>query len=109
MLKFITGFELVTFCNDYTKTAKRCVTPEAVIAAAEDLALIAKTGNKFTKYGGRKGVNDLFHVWEGKEKATLAKIESEKKENKDVSALQKDLGIITQTKDTLLKMYNGAK
>jgi aminopeptidase N len=108
-LKYFNGFEVVTFCNHYTKTAKRCSTPEAVLAAATDLQALAIGATRFTKYGALKGLRDLSQTWENKEKAAAAKIETIKKEGNDTSSLEKELKKISETKEVLTQMYNSAK
>jgi aminopeptidase N len=108
-LKYMTGFEVAGFLSMYAKTAKRCVLPASAIAVATDLETISKGASRFTKYGAVKGLRDISAVWEGKEKTTKAKIESTKAENKDVSALEKELKTITETKDIITKMYNASK
>lgn len=108
-LRYINGFELMTFLNDYIKTAKRCTKSESVITAATDFEWIARGGGKFTKFGSVKGIRDLMNIWETKEKTQLAKLETAKKESKDVSALEKELTEITNTKENLKKAYDRAK
>jgi len=108
-LKYVTGFGTMTFIGTYAKTSKRFGTAEAALAAAQDFEVIAKGGNRFTKYPAVKGIKDLSNTWEGKERTTLARLEAAKKENKNVDWLEKELKIISQTKDALSKMYDKVK
>ena len=108
-MRYINGFELISFLNDYIKTAKRCVKAESALMAATDFEWVARGGGRFTKFGSVKGIRDLISIWESKEKAQLAKIETAKKESKDSSALEKELTEIASTKESLKKAYDRAK
>ena len=108
-LKYMNGFEIVSFCNYYAKTAKRCNLPASSIIAAKDLESFAKGSNRFTKYGALKGLRDISVAWEAKEKAAKLKLDAAKSENKSSADLEKDYNTINETKDILLKMYNGVK
>lgn len=108
-MRYINGFELISFLNDYIKTAKRCVKSESALMAATDFEWVARGGGRFTKFGSVKGIRDLISIWESKEKAQLAKIETAKKESKDSSALEKELTEIASTKESLKKAYDRAK
>lgn len=108
-MRYINGFELITFLNDYTKVAKRCAKSESALTAATDFEWIARGGGRFTKFGAVKGIKDLFNIWETKEKTLAAKIENGKKENKDVASSEKELKEIVSTKESLQKSYDRAK
>lgn len=69
-LKYINGFELMGFCNLYSKTAARCGDPKNLVVTAKDLAIIGKDANKFVKYGATKGIKDLITAAEGNENAS---------------------------------------
>jgi len=107
-LKQCTGFEIMSFLSLYSKTAKRCGSLSATVAAT-DMATIGKGANKFAKFSAAKGIRDILAVWEAKEKTTKAQLEAAKKENKDVSAIEKELKTITETKEILTKKYNETK
>lgn len=104
-LKYINGFELMSFCNLYSKTAARCADPKNMVIAAKDLSIIGKDASKFIKYSAQKGIKDLMTAAENREKTTLAKIETAKKENKDVSALEKELKAANDAKEEITKLY----
>lgn len=108
-IKYMTGFEMVSFCGLYSKTAKRCTSEVSAISCAKDLETIAFGATRFVKYGAVKGLRDLTQVWEGKEKATKAKLEAATAEKKDTAALEKELKTITETKDIISKSYNKVK
>jgi aminopeptidase N len=108
-LKYMTGFSLATYIGNYSKTARRCNTPGAAIAAAMDLESMAKSATRFTRFPCVKGLKDLTAVWEGKEKAMKAKVDEAKAGGKDASAMEKELKTITETKDIIAKKYNGVK
>lgn len=108
-IKYMTGFEMVSFCGLYAKAAKRCTNYVGAISAANDLKYIATDATRFVKYGAVKGLKDLAQAWEGKEKAAMAKVEAAKKENKDTTELEKELKTIKETKDIITKSYNEVK
>ncbi|MDO9001727.1 MAG: M1 family aminopeptidase [Bacteroidota bacterium] len=103
------GFEVMGFIGLYSKTAKRCSTEAAVNTAVDDLYAIGKGGSRFTKYSAAKGIKDIATVWESKEKALKSKIETAKKESKDVTELEKELKSTTAAKDSFIKKYNEIK
>jgi aminopeptidase N len=108
-MKYINGFELLTFSSNYAKTAKRCKTSAAAMAAAADLEGIALASGRMTRYAGVKGVKDILGVWITKEKQATTNIEKAKKENKDVSGMEKELKEISSTKEALQNIYNKIK
>ena len=81
-LKYINGFELMSFCNLYSKTAMRCTESKNVLMAANDLAIISKDGSKFIKYTTQKGLKDIMLLWAKKEQATTKKLKLPKKKIK---------------------------
>lgn len=97
-MKNVNGFEMISFCNYYAKCAKKCNNSVSAIIAAEDFESIAKSGNKFTKFGAQKSLKDLMAVWEQKEKAAKASNMNEK-----------DLKTITETKEIIINRYNNVK
>jgi hypothetical protein len=108
-MKYVNGFELLTFLNDYTKISKRCSSAEMVLVAATDFEWIAKDGSKFTKYGAVKGIRDLLAIWQTKSKTYNGYVEAAKKESKDATALEKALKEINETVNTLQKSYDSVK
>jgi aminopeptidase N len=108
-MKYMNGFEIVSFCNFYAKTAKRCNNPVNILTAAKDLESIGSSTNRFTKYGAIKGLRDISVVCEGKEKTAKAKLEAAKSENKDVTAIEKEYKILSETKEAVEKMYKAVK
>ncbi|MEI8135749.1 MAG: M1 family metallopeptidase [Bacteroidota bacterium] len=103
------GFEVMGFIGLYSKTAKRCSTSTSAIIAADDLYSLGKGGSRFTKYSAAKGVKDIANGWEAKEKTLKIQLEVAKKENKDVTAIEKDLKSATETKEIIIKKYNEIK
>jgi aminopeptidase N len=103
------GFEVMGFIGLYSKTAKRCSNASSALAAGDDLYALGKGGSRFTKFSAAKGIKDIASVWETKEKTLKTQIETAKKENKDVSSLEKDLKTANETKETLTKKYNEIK
>jgi aminopeptidase N len=108
-LKYVSGFELLSFSSSYVKTAKRSTSSSMAIATAMDLEELSKGASKFIKFSLLKGMKDLASTWEALETGKKAKIEADKKENKDVTTLEKELITVTETKDILTKMYNRSK
>ncbi len=104
-LKQCNGFELMGFIGMYAKTAKRCSTYTSAIVAVNDLNTLGKGANRFTKFSAAKGIKDILTVWEGKEKTQKAQLETAKKENKDITTLEKDLKTTSETKDIIAKKY----
>jgi len=107
-LKYMTGFEMVSFCGLYAKVAKRC-TYVGALTAARDFETISKGANRFTKYGAVKGIKDILTVWEGKEKAVKAKLDAAKANNENVTALEKEYKETSETKEILNKIYTSVK
>ena len=104
------GFELLGFGSIYGKFLKRCTKPETAIAGANDLSGLAKSGNKYVKFGALKVIkSNLIDNWEGKEKKLKKDIETATKENKDVAALNAELATVTDTKNKLVEIYNKVK
>ncbi|MBL7912284.1 MAG: M1 family metallopeptidase [Bacteroidia bacterium] len=108
-LKQFNGFEVMGFISMYAKTAKRCTSSVSAIVAAGDLNAMGKGANRFTKYSAAKGIKDILNVWETKEKTLKAQVAAAQKENKDVTALEKELKLTTETKDIIAKKYNEIK
>jgi aminopeptidase N len=105
-MRYMSGFEMVTFMSDYAKAAKRCKTSRAALTAASDMEWVAREGGKYSRYGTMKGISDLFSIWETREKDQLAAIENAKKDKKDVSAMETELKTITETKEQIAKIYS---
>ncbi len=106
-MKNFGGFEMISFMGNYIKFAKRCETYAAAITAARDFDALALEGGKFTKGGAVKGLKDLVTVWTKKESDMKAKVDAAKKENKDTSALEKDLKTTSETKDIIAGLLKG--
>jgi aminopeptidase N len=97
-IKNINGFEMVSFCSYYAKCAKRCNNSVSAILAAQDFESFALAGSKFTKFGAQKSLKDLLNVWEQREKVAKAN-----------STNEKDLKLITETKEIIARHYDAAK
>jgi hypothetical protein len=108
-LKYINGFELLSFVSAYVKTTRRSENPTSSITTAMDLEALSKGAGKFIKFGIVKGIKDLAALWEMKETSLKAKLEAATKDSKDVSGLEKELKTAAETKDILNKMYNRSK
>jgi aminopeptidase N len=108
-LRYINGFELMTFCASYVKTAKACKNPSNAITAAKDLEVLNKGASKYIKFTTSKGLKDLLSTWESRESTAQANLDSAKKEKKDTVELEKELKIIKETKSLLAGMYERSK
>ncbi len=108
-IKYMTGFDFMSFCASYAKTAKRCSTSTSAIAAAMDFEGLGKGANKYIKFASLKALKDIAGEWELRAKKAKTGIESAKKENKITGELEKELQTITETKDILTNMYNRSK
>jgi aminopeptidase N len=95
-MKNFGGFELITFLSNYIKLAKRCDGYSEALTAARDFETIAKEGGRFTKSGATKGLKDLLAVWTKKEIDAKA-----------ASMNEKDLKVITETKDIIAGLLKG--
>lgn len=102
-IKYINGFEMITFINLYGKTAARMSAKNALLVA-KDIEMISKGANKYVKFGAAKSLKDLAAVWENKEKSLKSNIDQGKTENKDVSGLEKEMQAATETKEALTKI-----
>lgn len=109
MLKYVNGFEMMTFCNYYGKTAARCTEISNMRNAARDLAILGKDANKFSKYALKKAVKDLLTAVEKNEKTTQAVVENGQKENKNVSAEETRLKGLTELKQEVSGIYDSMK
>jgi aminopeptidase N len=106
-IKHFGGFELIGYLGNYIKLAKRVEGSVPAIIAARDFEIVARDGGRFTKNGAIKGLKDLVTIWTKKETDMKAKIEGTKKESKDVTALEKELKTITETKDIIAGLLKG--
>jgi len=100
-IKWFNGFEVMTFCNSYAKLAKRCTNSANVITAANDIAMLGNGAVKFVKFAAQKCLKDILSAWESKEKNAKTNLENAKKENKDLSDLEKELNAVSKTKSDL--------
>jgi aminopeptidase N len=107
-LKYINGFELMTFNSLYSNTAARSSAAGA-LSAAKDLAMVGKGAVKFVKYATLKALKDLVTTWESKEKVLQESVQTGKAENKDVTVFEKDLQSASETKAALNKIYEATK
>lgn len=104
------GFELLGFSSLYGKFLKRCTKPETVLTGANEMAALAKNGNKYVKYGALSVIKSmLINTWDAKEKKLRSEVEAAKKENKDASALETDLKTASDTKAKLNEIYSSIK
>ncbi len=108
-LKYFGGFELISYLSNYIKFAKKLNSSIPAITAAQDFEGIAQEGGKFTKMGAMKGLKDMVSIWSKKESEMKSKIETAKKESKDVVSMEKDLKTITETKEIINKLLQGIK
>jgi aminopeptidase N len=90
------GFEMITFLSNYIKLAKRCEGYSGALTAARDFEIVAKEGGRFTKSGATKGLKDLLALWTKKEADAKA-----------ASMNEKDLKVITETKDVIAGLLKG--
>jgi len=104
------GFELLGFGSIYGKFLKRCTKPETALAGANDLGGLAKSGNKYVKYGALKVIKTyLIDNYESRESKLKSGIDAAKKENKDVAAMETELKTVSDTKTKLVEIYNSVK
>ena len=108
-LKYINGFDVMTFASMYAKTARQCKIPENVITTAKDLEMLGKGANKYIKFTTVKGIKDILSSWESKENTTQIKLDSAKKEKQNATELEKELELLKTTKATLVEIYNRVK
>lgn len=108
-LKYMTGFELGSFCGFYAKMAKRCNSATDALVIAKDLETLSKGANRFTKYGAVKGIRDIAAAWEAREKTISSKLDVARAGNKDTVALEKELKEAIAAKEEITKMYNSVK
>ena len=108
-LTYLTGFEMASFCSMYGKLGKRCKTDAGVLIIANDLEMLGKGATVFTKYACLKGLKDLVSSLDGKEKTLTEQIDAAKKENKDVSVLERSLKSAGETKSSVSALYEGLK
>lgn len=109
MLRYVNGFEMMTFCSYYSKTAARCSKADNMLAAARDLAIIGKDANKFTKYAAKKAIKDILAAAEKSEKNLQETIDNGKKEGKDVAASEKQLGPVAAARKEISSIYDSMK
>ena len=108
-LKHFNGFEMISFSAYYAKLVKKSSDPTLVISAAKDMEGINLDGNRYTKYASKKAVKDMLDVWENKEKNLIETLGVLKKGNKETSATDKELQVVTDTKNALDKIYHNLK
>lgn len=108
-ISYFNGFELMTFSNAYSKTAKRCVNAQSAVTAAADLEMLSKGANKYVKFSTQKAIKDILGVWETKETTAKAALATAKKENKNTADPEKELKTITDAKEAIAKSYEHSK
>lgn len=108
-IKWYNGFELMPFCNNYAKLAKRCTNSENVILAANDIEMISRGAMKFVKFTAQKCLKDILNTWQSKENTLKTNIEATKKENKDVSEMEKELKNVSETNTRLAEILGQIK
>lgn len=104
-LRYMNGYELMSFCALYAKAAKQCNIPENALLAANDLEILGKGANRYLKYTCAKGLKDLLSGWETKEKSALTNLEIAKKENKNTTDLEKELKKTSDTRERISVLY----
>ncbi len=108
--KQFNGFELLGFGSMYGNFLKRCTKPETAIAGANDLAGMAASGGKYVRYGALRVLKtSLVENYESRESKLKSSIETAKKENKDVTAMNAELKTVSETKTKLTEIYNSVK
>ena len=108
--KYFNGFELLAYGNIYGKFLKRCAKPETAIDGAKELAKMGSTDSKYVKYAAQKVMKDnLVNVWEDKEDKLKAKIAASTSSATDITKLNEELKIVSDTKKQILELYNSIK
>lgn len=108
-LKNVSGFEMLTFCSAYTKTAKRSTKTQSVLMTAKDLELLAKTSGKYVKYACMKGIKDLLAQWEGNVNNLNKTLEVSKTTEEEFTRLNNQIKEATELRDKLLQIQNNLK
>jgi aminopeptidase N len=108
--KHFSGFELMAYGNIYGKFLKRVTKPETAIDGAKELAKIGASDNKYVKYAAQKVMKDnLLNIWQDKEDKLKVKLDKAKKENQEVSSIESELKIASDTKKQIQELYNSIK
>ena len=108
--KYFNGFELLAYGNIYGKFLKRCTKPETAIDGAKELAIMGSTDSKYVKYAAQKVMKDnLVNVWQDKEDKLKAKIAASISSVTDITKLNEELKIVSDTKKQILELYNSIK
>jgi hypothetical protein len=108
-MKYINGFEQMTFCASYAKCARLCKDPNTVIGAAKDLEIIGKGAGKYIHFTTSKGIRDILSTWESKESVAQTNLDNAIKEKKETGELEKELQKAKQTRSQLAEIYERAK
>ncbi|PBQ31777.1 hypothetical protein CNR22_08340 [Sphingobacteriaceae bacterium] len=108
-LKYINGFDLMSFSAFYTKTSRKCLIPQNAITSALDLEMIGKGAHKYIKYTALNGLKELVSTWDSKQNSASVKLENAKKANLNTADPEKEYQLAKQTYDKLLEIYNRAK
>ena len=89
---------------------KRCTKPETAIDGAKELAIVGASDNKYVKYAAQKVMKDnLVNVWQDKEDKLKAKIAASTSAATDITKLNEELKIVSDTKKQILDLYNSIK
>jgi aminopeptidase N len=107
-IPYYTGYDVMSFCALYAKTAKRCNDASAVITAATDLAHISRGANKFTRFSALKGIKDIMGAWESKEKENQKLLDIARQENRPTAELEKRAKEMSETTQILATQYDNA-
>jgi aminopeptidase N len=108
--KYFNGFELLAYGNIYGKFLKRCAKSETAIDGAKELAKMGSTDSKYVKYAAQKVMKDnLVNVWQDKEDKLKAKIAASTSSVTDITKLNEELKIVSDTKKQILELYNSIK
>ncbi|MBX3164897.1 MAG: M1 family metallopeptidase [Bacteroidetes bacterium] len=108
-IKYLNGFEFMTFFSAYSKLAKRCEKPENAILAANDIEMLSRGASKFVKFAAQKCLKDILNVWQIQEDALKAVLVALKEENRDISEAEKELKTVSETKNTLASILEKMK
>lgn len=104
-LRYMNGFEALSFCMSYVNTAKRCQNPNNVIMTALDLETLSKGAGKFMKSGYARGVKSLIDVWDSKEKQLQQSLASDPSNKASEGELKK----VSAAKNELSSIYERMK
>jgi len=108
-LKNVSGFEMLTFCGAYTKTAKRCTKKESVLLMANDFEVLAATSGKYVKYACVKGIKEMYALWDGNVNNLNKTLEVSKTTEEEFTRLNQQIKEATDLRDQLQTIQNRLK